>query len=509
LLALLLALCGAGLAAYKVQQLGLPLTPGTEAPVWTVEARVSLEGEGRAAKADLVLPRKPPGFWILDEDYISGSFGLTAEQSRGERYARWAIRRATGEKFLYYRVTLFQDPEANRERRGAVPSFPPKPDLPEPKKSAVEAVLDDVRAESADIATFTRELLERLNNESGDEHVEVLRDSAPDPREWASLQAEILAGARIPSRLVWGLHLAEGMRHGKLAPILEVHNGTEWLAFDPNSGRRGFPRHFLTWYSGERELLEVSGAENARTEFSVSARVSDLVSVARQRAETIGSRVLDFSLLVLPVAVQNTYRILLTVPLGIALVVILRNVVGVQTFGTFMPVLIALAFRETRLVWGVILLVVLMSLGLLIRSYLARLKLLLVPRLASVVIIVILLMLTLSILSQHLGLERGLSIALFPMVILAMTIERMSIVWEEHGASDALIQGVGTIVVACLSYVVMQDRVLQYLVFVFPELLLVLLAVTLLLGRYKGYRLNEFWRFRAALSGPSDGESEK
>jgi hypothetical protein len=33
--------------------------------------------------------------------------------------------------------------------------------------------------------------------------------------------------------------------------------------------------------------------------------------------------------------------------------------------------------------------------------------------------------------------------------------------------------------------------------FVFPELLLLLLAGTLLLGRYTGYRLVELWRFKS------------
>jgi hypothetical protein len=40
---------------------------------------------------------------------------------------------------------------------------------------------------------------------------------------------------------------------------------------------------------------------------------------------------------------------------------------------------------------------------------------------------------------------------------------------------------------------------MQHLFFVFPELLLLLLAGTLLLGRYSGYRLVELWRFRALL----------
>jgi hypothetical protein len=37
----------------------------------------------------------------------------------------------------------------------------------------------------------------------------------------------------------------------------------------------------------------------------------------------------------------------------------------------------------------------------------------------------------------------------------------------------------------------------QHLAFVFPELLLVVLAAMLLLGRYTGYRLSELVRFRS------------
>jgi hypothetical protein len=137
--------------------------------------------------------------------------------------------------------------------------------------------------------------------------------------------------------------------------------------------------------------------------------------------------------------------------------------------------------------------------GLLIRFYLEYLKLLLVPRLAAVLIIVIILMAVISMFSHKLGFDRGLSIALFPMVILAMTIERMSLVWEELGPAEALKQGFGSLLVAALGYVSMSSRLLGHLVFVFPELLLVVLACTLLLGRYTGYRLAELWRFRAAL----------
>jgi hypothetical protein len=44
-------------------------------------------------------------------------------------------------------------------------------------------------------------------------------------------------------------------------------------------------------------------------------------------------------------------------------------------------------------------------------------------------------------------------------------------------------------------------KFIEHLVFVFPELLLVLLAATLLLGRYSGYRLMDLYRFKALAKG--------
>ena len=125
-----------------------------------------------------------------------------------------------------------------------------------------------------------------------------------------------------------------------------------------------------------------------------------------------------------------------------------------------------------------------------------RLRLLLVPRLAAVLILVVLALLTISILSHRLGLEVGLSVALFPLVILTMAIERMSIVWEEVGPAEAIQQGFGTLLVAAIAYQVMSLDSIEYMVVVFPEVLLILLALILLLGRYTGYRLLELFRYR-------------
>jgi hypothetical protein len=78
----------------------------------------------------------------------------------------------------------------------------------------------------------------------------------------------------------------------------------------------------------------------------------------------------------------------------------------------------------------------------------------------------------------------------------------VSVAWEERGPGYAISQALGSLVIASLAYLVMRQANLQHLIFVFPELLLVLFALTLLLGRYSGYRLTELFRFRALARDP-------
>ncbi len=504
LLALALLLFASGLMFYKANTLGLPLFPSEELEVWSVEARVAFRPKEGPVKVRFALPNSPEGFVIADENYVSGKYGLAFENVDDNRIAEWAVRRASGEQVLYYQLHLARDDNQSAEaklnmahQQNQAVYFPKVPGYSEATATIVEALLDEVRQKSADIKTFTRELLLRFIAEDLDENVQVLLSNIKTEKARVELLRVVLAGARIPSRTADILLLHDGVRHGKLEPWLQVHDGNQWLSFNPSNGVAKLPENAVVWKVGDQALLEVSGGRQADIDFSISRHTQEPISLAEQRARKLNSHAMEFSLYSLPIQTQNVYRILLMVPLGAFLIVLLRNVIGIKTFGTFMPILIALAFRETELIWGIVLFSVIVALGLAIRFYLEYLQLLLVPRLAAVLIIVIILMTMMTIFSHKLGFSHGLSVALFPMVILAMTIERMSLIWEEKGPSEALTQGVGSLFVASIGFLVMSNDLLDHMIFVFPELLLIILALTLLLGRYTGYRLTELWRFRA------------
>ena len=213
-----------------------------------------------------------------------------------------------------------------------------------------------------------------------------------------------------------------------------------------------------------------------------------------QQSEEVN--LLDFSIYALPVEQQGIFKGLLLIPVAVMVVVLMRILVGVRTSGTFMPVLIALAFIQTTLLVGLIIFLGLVGAGLWIRSYLSQLNLLLVSRVAAVIIVVIVLMAVLAVTSYKLGLHQALTVTFFPTVIVAWTIERMSILWEEEGGHEVLIQGSGSLLVAILAYLAMSTAIVEHLTFNFPELLLSLLGVILILGKYTGFRLSELYRFR-------------
>ncbi|MGI9233662.1 MAG: UUP1 family membrane protein [Woeseiaceae bacterium] len=494
-LAALLTIVGLSMFLYKWQVLGFPVSENQETPVWTIESAVRFDSGPGSIKVQLHVPTLTPGFRMLNENSVSRGYGFTLNYGSGGREAQWAIRRADGEQTIYYRISVYEDDSVDQS--DTTPPFPPMPVINEPLKTAVDVLVSDVRDHSADTATFTMELLRRINDRSPDPNVELLLAGVNSNADFVSVVTMVLAAARIPARMVRGFPLSGRQRSAVLVAWLEVHDGDKWLYFNPETGEERLPDQFLVWWRGNERIVNVEGGSNVEVSFAVQQNYLDSIAIAETQAAQRDAFAVDFSLYSLPIQTQAVYGVLLMIPIGALIMVLMRNFVGIDAFGTFMPVLIALAFRETQLLWGVILFTTLVALGLTIRFLLDRLRLLLVPRLSAVLIVVVVLMLFISLTSHRLGMETGLSVALFPMVIIAMTIERMSVVWEERGAADAMRAGAGSIVVAITAYVFMGMAWLEHLIFTFPELLLLVLAMVILAGRYTGYRLSELNRFRA------------
>ncbi len=503
ILAALLIAVGLGVFLYKTLRLDFPLSAEMASDAWEVEVKIEFETHGDPVRAELRVPASRTSLPILNEFFVSRGFGLTTTRAESQRLAIWSRRQPEGLQTLYYRALVEMRKSAESSAGGRVPEAM-NPKLGGADLIAATAILDEARQKSADLDTLVAQLAQRFENPAAqDEYVALLLDRRSSARERVERIAELLAMANYPARSLHGIHMAQaGRGSAELSHWIEVWDQDHWKVYEGASGAPGDIRDYLIFWRGPGQLVSVEGGDHLSWTLTMESVQLGGLTAAASRERLFSPDLWAFSLSSLPLATQNVYSILLLVPIGAFVILIMRNVIGFKTFGTFMPVLIALAFRETHLLAGIILFSVLVALGLTIRFYLDRLKLLLVPRLAAVLIVVILLMLIVSIICHRLGIESGLSVALFPMVIITMTIERMSIVWEERGPREAVQEGVGSLFAATLAFAAMSWKPVNHLITTFPELLLVLLAITLLLGRYSGYRLLELRRFKV-LAGPA------
>lgn len=488
----LLIAFGLGLTVYKTMRLGFPLWPGESREVWTIESKISFKPAAGAPQVELALPEASGGWVIIEEHFASSGFGFTVNETATQRTARWTRQSLDHPTTLYYKL------QAYRATADSLPEqeveVAPRPRLEPDQLTAMERLVDVLQETSSSPESFAALMVQQFSREERSQDAEFLLGTYREGE--LQVMLDILSFADIPAKPLRGVRLEDGRRRQTLSALLVIHNGSDWMVFDPQTGATGLPDDFFVWQLGDSAVLRVAGGRDSSLEFALVNNSMPAKAVMNMEEQSDQFALLDFSIYALPVEQQGIFKGILLIPVAAFVVVLARVLVGVKTSGTFMPILIALAFLQTTLWVGLAIFLLLVSAGLWIRSWLSHLNLLLVARVSAVVIVVILLMAIMAVLSYKLGLDQALTVTFFPTVILAWTIERMSVLWEEEGGHEVLIQGSGSLLVAVIAYVVMSTRLVEHLTFNFPELLVSLLGVILLVGKYTGYRLSELRRFR-------------
>jgi hypothetical protein len=497
-LALLLFLLTAALLFYRIAWLGYPVFPTAPGRTWelTINARVMSEtGEARIL---LGLPTENPGRMVVEERISSGSLSMSLTWEGPNRIGIWSGPVDLEGQEISYRATILVRPRRVPPERP--PGIGPYPDR------------------------FTREeidLAERLAGRwKGLPPSNLIRTIAATAKgEWKNPPPEmkdldawkvlgrkhgreeslllLLRAANLPARLVEGLSLGESIQN-QLLTWVESWNGKNWETILPERGEVvSNPAGYLPLSVGGVPALRVSTGGRADIRWSLSRQVVSEWSLHFERIRR-SNRFLDqWSLFHLPAEFQRTFRLLLLVPIGALIIGFLRNMIGFPTFGVFMPVLMALAFRSTGLAYGLSIFAGMLLLGYIVRRRLDKLRLLLVPRMSVILTLVIVCFTFLALAGNKLGMREFMAVGLLPFVILTMVIERFFVLVEEAGTRAGLRTAAGSAAVSIIAYGIISWEPLQLTFFVYPELLATVAAVQVLLGRYTGYRLSELFRFRA------------
>jgi len=512
------ALIAAGISLFlvKVLLLGYPLTVAEAPATWRVDFVVAASGTGSRAAVDIPLPRSSTYQRILSEEVQSEQLRFSITEVDSDRRGRWSGK-LDGSASLSYEVTIVASPSG----RADVPADPggnypasvsaylaasPAIQYTDPAIATLSKELmltaKDKTALASGIYQFVAREIGAARGPASMDALLVIKEARGTPLGRARLFCALARGNGLPCRVVAGVPLVSG-RHDQFIYWNEVYLAGGWVPFDAVDGyaEQIPPDRLSLGPTNAAELITATNVGAMTYRFDVQSELETYAELVKRRRADSQHWLDRLSLLFLPVQQQHVLRILLLVPLGALAMCVLRNIVGLRTFGMFMPVLIALAFTGTGLAWGTLFLAAIVACALLSRLGIQGLYLLLAARIAFILTTVILLMVGLFVLGDKLGMPTS-GVGAFPFVIMTMIVERISVSLEEEGFANTVRRVGATLVSIYLTYGVIHAEGLQTLFLVYPELLLVILGLLVIVGRYTSYRLVELVRFRELAAAP-------
>lgn len=499
---LLLSIIAASVATYyKIAFWGFSFNPKEQTDVWTVDAHISfMPIEESNIEVRLSTPKVSESYKILSEDVIAKGYEVSKDTDLNRMIMTSTPKKKKQD--LYYRIMIYDNEDTSGKIREAAPQKPQPVNFTDEQQADMAEEIWELAENSYEGIAPAGQIIRLFNEKPLNPQVDAFLPVKKSQRITADLIINMLAYKNISARIIRGVHLQERKKSTQADLMLEVNENGKWVVYNIETARIGIPENFLAFQRGEISLLDVIGGSGSKVDFSVIKAPTSAFKMVERRAKYENSRYFDFSVYSLPLLEQNVLKWLMIFPLGILLVVLMRNVVGIQTMGTFTPMLIAMSLIKTGLVYGLLCYGLIILLGLIIRTAMAKFNLLLVPRISAVVIFVILIMQTLTIVGHNYEFPIASSAVFFPIIITAWIIERASITWEEEGTRNALKQIINTLVVGFITYVVVSNNSIRHIMFAFNEWNLVILFIVMLLGTYTGYRLTELKRFSPLVDVP-------
>lgn len=192
---------------------------------------------------------------------------------------------------------------------------------------------------------------------------------------------------------------------------------------------------------------------------------------------------------------SQTVILLLVLPVIATILAFLKQVIGITTFGLYTPSIIALSFLALGWQMGVLFLLVILAAGYASRRLMHGWRILYIPKVAIILTMVSIALLVLMSVGAVIGLSFTRE-TIFLLLIMSTLSESFLNLQSEQGFTSALLAVGETVLAALLCVFLVQWGPFQSMLLAYPELLVLTVLVNIMLGRWTGLRLVEYFRFR-------------
>ncbi len=302
----------------------------------------------------------------------------------------------------------------------------------------------------------------------------------------------LIRGTGLPARMVAGL-VMESDRNTGVYYWAEVFILDEWLPFDPVRGYAfRLPAGYVIYRYGEGELYGYRNIKILETNHSIREG-----NYRIYRNTGRNERLIDiFNIKRLSIDTRKALLHLLLIPFGALFTAFCRLIIGIRSYGTFTPTLLAMTILYADWVSVFIVILVIGIVSILGRSVFPD-KMNRVPRL-SIILTIISLTIVLSVsLVEYLSININGDVFLLPIIILTSLVDRFYTSIDDSGIKQALYMLVWTVIITGGCFLIMQIDILGEFILSFPETHFVTIAVMFLMEKYTGDKIIEYTPLKA------------
>ena len=195
----------------------------------------------------------------------------------------------------------------------------------------------------------------------------------------------------------------------------------------------------------------------------------------------------------------NTIDLILLIPLLATIVVAFRYIVGLSGIGLLVPIALSITLLATGVTPGFIMLATIIVASLVSKFFLKRLPVMQMPKVALSMLMVSLFLLASLTVSSIFGIIDVRSLSIFPILLFILLSDRIVSLFLERDFIETVQTTVITLFLAILGFLLLTWQQLRLFTLIYPESILLLIPINIMIGRYFGLRMTEYIKFQPIL----------
>ena len=192
---------------------------------------------------------------------------------------------------------------------------------------------------------------------------------------------------------------------------------------------------------------------------------------------------------------SNTILLILLLPFLITGVVFSRHIIGFNSIGLLFPIALSITFISTGIIAGLILLSSILLTSSIARFFLKKVKIMQIPKVAISMLFVSLSIFFTLLFSAKIGILAIKQLSIFPILFLILLSEQVIKLNFEKTKKEIFNLTLSTVLMGIFGYLFLIYKPIQNFILLYPEFIFILIPINILIGRYFGLRLTEYYRF--------------